>query len=108
MRICQLWRERGIPRYVQSLLLKMAQRAPGLNFVFLYERHHPNPLRHNELTEVGRVIFDDGDDVRRDLPVIDAFLISTFFLPPPQQHVIEYLLPPILLRDRPRLFGIVY
>lgn len=108
MRICQLWRERGIPRYVQSLLLTMAQQAPGLKFVFLYERENPNPLRHDALSAMGPIVFDDGEDVPRNLPFIDAFLVSTFFLPPPQQHIIEYLLPPLLLRDRPSIFGIVY
>ena len=74
MRICQLWRERGIPRYVQSLLLKMHTFAPGLGFVFLYDRQNPKPLRHDDLIlqDVVLQAFNDSEPANILKPIFDS------------------------------------
>lgn len=110
MRICQRWRERGIPRYIQSLILTLHEQAKELELYFLYERGLESALRHDELVSVGKTLFVDELSTVFATQRLDYYMIGTYFVDAPRdgRPVLEYLLPPALARWRPAVFGIVY
>ena len=75
LRVCQFWRERGIPVYMQSLVLNLAKKNPLWNIYILLDETFEMPTRINELTESCKIVYCNGDD-NID---IDFYLIACAF-----------------------------
>jgi len=112
LRDAQRNRERGIPKYIQSLVLRICQSRPSWNFYFLYEKEMPEPLQNVELKRCGSFVSVQELEVllnHSDAYITD-FFITSFFLERLTKEVstTEYLVPRCLLRSKPRIFGILY
>lgn len=101
LRVAQIHRERGIPRYAQTLLLNLARRHPEIRLSWLIEEGDP-PVFADALGGCGRFV--------RQLEIAAL---------PPVTHYLQacvsdrgrgadVLFPPELAVHRPRLGAIVY
>jgi glycosyltransferase involved in cell wall biosynthesis len=103
LRVAQTHRERGIPRYCQSLVLAIARERPGLKIACLIDPDKDPPLMFDELVKHARI-------VEATAPIAGSAPI-THFLQGGLFHGLENvrtLFPVELGEHRPRLSSLFY
>jgi len=106
LRATQFNGDRGIPAYCQSLALELCRGFPAHRWLLWHDERRPAPPRAAELATHGT--WRTSRELESSpAETIDAVLTGCFFMP---HHTCDaaYVLPPWLLRQRPRRFGIVY
>lgn len=104
LRVAQVHRERGIPRYSQSLVLTLAQDFPRLKIACLVDPDRDPPLRLDELARHCRIL-NGADSIHSEGGEITHFLQAGLF----EAHSpVRTLFPVELGVHRPRLGAIVY
>jgi glycosyltransferase involved in cell wall biosynthesis len=106
LRATQFNGDRGIPAYCQSLALELCRAYPAHRWLLWHDDARPAPPRAAELAAHGTWLTSRALESSATGP-IDAVLTGCFFMP---HHTCgaDYVLPPWLLRQRPRRLGIVY
>ena len=105
LRATQLWRERGISRYIQNLVFSIQLARPGVECCFLYDRNFEYALWHEALADLGTFYFDSDD--LSDISV-DALVFGCAVVPNPvNQSLAEYLLPRGFSRARVKLLAAI-
>ncbi|HYK94610.1 MAG TPA: glycosyltransferase [Candidatus Dormibacteraeota bacterium] len=102
LRVAQSNRERGVPRYIQSLTLALAREFPGLDIACLIDPERDPPLMLDELAQRCRMV--------EGTAAISANRV-THFLQGGLFHnlpTIPELFPVELRRHQPKLGGLVY
>jgi glycosyltransferase involved in cell wall biosynthesis len=106
LRATQFNGDRGIPAYCQSLALELCRTHPAHRWLLWHDDARPAPPRAAELAAHGTWHTSRSLEAP-EAAAVDAVLTGCFFMP---HHTCgaDYVLPPWLLRQRPRRLGIVY
>jgi glycosyltransferase involved in cell wall biosynthesis len=102
LRVAQSDRERGVPRYVQSLVLALGREYPDLDIACLVDRDRNPPLLLDQLGERCRII---GDTAAITTLRVTHFLQGGLFQ---SGETIPALFPVELAAHRPQLGAVVY
>lgn len=95
--------DRGIAAFSQNLTAALLRLAPERRWLLLHDASLPAPSRKAELAGAAEwCTIDDAEATR-----IDAVVTTSFFPPRPAGNA-DSLIPPGLLAQRPRWFGVVY
>lgn len=104
LRVAQLHRERGIPRYCQSLVLALARERPDLEIGCLVDPDRDPPMMLEQLARTTRIIEGPASiDIGRGR--VTHFLQGGLF---EGLKSVRTLFPVELTEHRPRLGAIVY
>ena len=95
--------DRGIAAFSQNLTVALLRLAADRRWLLLHDPALPAPSRMAELATAAEWCTLDEVAATR----IDAVVTAGFFLPPPAGNA-DSLVPPALLAQRPRWFGVVY
>ena len=101
LRVAQIHRERGIPRYAQTLLIELAKQRPDIRYSWLIEDGEM-PLLAQSLVGFGR--FVRVEDIP-SLPRITHYLQACLF---DRSRDATTLFPPSLESHQPQLAAIFY
>jgi glycosyltransferase involved in cell wall biosynthesis len=101
LRVAQIHRERGIPRYAQTLLIELAKQRPDIRYSWLIEDGEM-PLLAQSLATFGR--FVRVEDIP-SLPRITHYLQACLF---DRSRDAAALFPPSLEAHQPQLAAIFY
>ena len=104
LRVAQTHRERGIPRYCQSLVLALARERPRLEIACLIDPDRDPPLMLEQLARHCRIVEGTASIAAGD-GVITHFLQGGLF---EGRKSVRALFPAELSPHRPRLGAIVY
>jgi glycosyltransferase involved in cell wall biosynthesis len=103
LRGAQFDEDRGIASFSQNLAAALARGAGERRWLFLHDAARPAPTRMAELASSGEWCTIE----QACAAAIDAVVTGCFFLPRASCGA-AYVLPPALLAQRPRRFGVVY
>jgi glycosyltransferase involved in cell wall biosynthesis len=104
LRVAQVHRERGIPRYCQSLVLALARERPGLEIACLVDPDRDPPLMLEQLARHCRIM-EGTASIAAESRTITHFLQGGLF---EGRKPVLTLFPAELAEHRPRLGAIVY
>lgn len=108
IRVCQVNRERGIPVYVQSLLLELPKLLPEAVFILWHDPKLPPPTRMEALTKLfGQPL--SAKELGALPPTITITdVLSTCIFVEPNTTLEQHLLPTWLKAHHPRRLAIIY
>jgi glycosyltransferase involved in cell wall biosynthesis len=101
LRVAQVYRERGIARYAQTLVIELARQRPDIRYSWLIEEGEM-PLFEQSLAKIGRFVRVNEIPL---LPRITHYLQSCIF---DRSREAAELFPKALAEHQPLLAAIVY